>query len=60
MGIEILIPSGILWSAMARARENPKKTLLFVAIKVAMPSGMLWIIMANIEIIPTLYRLSLL
>lgn len=56
MGIAIVIPSGMLWNAIARDRDIPKDLWVVVVIKVAIPSGMLCIIIAIIDIIPTLYK----
>ena len=53
------IPSGMLCKAIAMVRDIPNEVDLVVDMKVAIPSGMLWTIMANIDIIPTLYRLVL-
>ena len=40
-------------------RVIPNDKLVFPAIYVAIPSGILWSIIANIDIIPTLYKLLL-
>ena len=60
MGIEILIPSGILCMAMAKVKLRPRVVLVELAKKVAIPSGILCNIIATIDIMPTLYKLSLL
>ena len=53
----MLIPSGILWSAIEIARDIPKVISLVEVRNVIIPSGTLWIINAIIDIIPTLYKL---
>lgn len=60
MGMEILIPSGILCIAMAKVKLRPRVVLVELAKKVAIPSGILCNIIATIDIMPTLYKLSLL
>ena len=54
MGILILIPSGILWNIIDKAKVIPKDTLAVVVLNVNIPSGMLWIINAILFIIPNL------
>lgn len=53
----MLIPSGMLWKAIASVRAIPNFILLVVAIKVAIPSGILCKIMASMLIMPILYNL---
>ena len=60
MGMAILIPSGILWKLMARARERPNFWLVDADKKVAIPSGILWRIIASIDTIPRWNNLLLL
>ena len=60
MGIAILIPSGILWKLIARAKDNPNPLLVELERKVATPSGILCIIIASIETRPNLYSFLLL
>ena len=60
IGIDILIPSGILCNAIAILRESPILIFVELVINVAIHSGILCKIMANILIIPTLYSLLLL
>lgn len=59
IGTDILIPSGILWRAIAIANDIPSSTFSLVVRKVAIPSGILCNIIAIIENIPTLYNLLL-
>ena len=54
--MEILIPSGMLWSVMAIAKDRPSWVFSVVVKKVAIPSGILCIIIASMEMIPTLYN----
>ena len=56
----ILIPSGILWKLIARAKDKPKLILVELERKVAIPSGILCIIIASIETRPSLYNFLLL
>ena len=60
MGIAILIPSGILWKLIARAKDSPKLILVELERNVATPSGILCIIIASIETRPNLYSFLLL
>ena len=60
MGIDMLIPSGILWSAMAKEMGNPSFKFLELTIKVTIPSGILCSIKTIIDNNPTLYKLFLL
>ena len=53
-GTDMLIPSGILWSAIAKVNDIPSDILVLDDKKVAIPSGILWIIIAIIENIPNL------
>ena len=60
IGIAILIPSGILWKLIAKARDKPNPLLVELERKVAIPSGILCIIIASIETRPNLYSFLLL
>lgn len=60
MGIAILIPSGILWKLIAKAKDKPNPLLVELERKVATPSGILCIIIASIETRPNLYSFLLL
>mmetsp|Transcript_29552 Transcript_29552/g.91369 ORF Transcript_29552/g.91369 Transcript_29552/m.91369 type:complete len:255 (+) Transcript_29552:405-1169(+) len=52
MGIDTHKPSGMLWIAMAMAKDAPTAGSSRVATNVARPSGKLWIPMANAVIMP--------
>ena len=60
MGIAILIPSGILWKLIAKAKDRPNPLLVELDRKVATPSGILCIIIASMETRPNLYSFLLL
>ena len=49
-------PSGILWQAIAKESEKPKRILDEEVRYVIIPSGMLWIINPIIERIPIQYK----
>lgn len=56
MGMLIVIPSGILCSAIDMASDIPNLVFFVVDIKVIIPSGMLCNIIAMQDIMPNLWR----
>ncbi len=52
MGMDTHNPSGMLWIAMAMAKEAPTAGSSSVATKVARPSGKLWMPIARAVIMP--------
>ena len=58
MGIAMAIPSGMLWSMIARPYLIPILISIVDDKKVSTPSGILWMISANMFKMPSLYKLS--
>ena len=60
MGMAIVIPSGMLWELIAKAKDKAKLMSVEVERKVGIPWGILCIIIASLETTPNLYKFLLL